>query len=284
MSTQPTVRQRRLGAELRRLRDGAHVSADRVAERLDCHISKLSRIELGQSPVRRLDLEAMLDLYGLTDDHRRASLFRLARSARARGWWQTYTDVLPAAHADFIQLEADALRADAFETLLAPELLQTPEYARAVLRAAAPGEPEHTVERLVEARLRRQALLTGEHPLTLRVVMCEAALTQRIGGPETMRGQLRRLVEVLRLPNVTLRVVPRSIGAHPGLSGPFTTLGFDDGPDPDVVLAENLTSSLFFEDTAALARYRWAFDRLTAIASEPRASAAIVRQALYHLS
>jgi transcriptional regulator with XRE-family HTH domain len=273
MTYQSTVRQRRLGAELRRLRDQGKVSAEQVAERLDCHISKVSRIELGQSPIRRLDLEAMLDLYGLEDEGRRSALYKLSRSARTKGWWQSYTDVIPPAYADFIGLEADAARMDSFETILVPGLLQIPDYARAVITEAWETEGPEQVERLVEVRTVRQ----------LKVVLCESVIQQCIGSSEIMRAQLERLVEVERQPNVTLQVLPHAAGAHPGLNGPFTVLGFAADGDPDVVLAENLTSSLYFEDKRELERYQWAFDRLSAMAASPRTSVTMLKKAIKEL-
>ncbi|MET9292342.1 helix-turn-helix transcriptional regulator [Streptomyces sp. NPDC003077] len=284
MANEPTVRQRRLGAELRRLREESKVSAEQVAARLDCHISKISRIELGQSPTRRLDLEAMLDLYGVTDEHRRPALLKLARSAKTKGWWQSYTDVIPPAYADFIGLEADAARIDSFETMLVPGLLQTPDYARAVITEAWETEGPEQVERLVEVRRLRQELLDREEPFELKAIICESALRQCIGSTETMRAQLQHLVEVERRPNVTLQVLPYSAGAHPGLNGPFTVLGFAQDGDADVVLTENLASSLYFEDKRELHRFQWAFDRLTAIAASPRASVSLLKTAIKELT
>jgi transcriptional regulator with XRE-family HTH domain len=284
MATQSTARQRRLGAELRRLREQAEVTSEQAASRLDCHVSKISRIELGQSPIRRLDLEAMLDLYGMRDERRREALFKLARSAKTKGWWQSYTDVLPPAYADFIGLEADAVRMDSFETMLVPGLLQTPDYARSVISDAWETEgPEH-IERLVQVRTLRQELLTREDPIELKAVLCESALQQQIGGRETMRAQVKRLIEAGRRPNITLQVLPNAAGAHPGLNGPFAILGFAERGDLDVVLAENLTSSLYFEDLRELKRYRWAFNRLMAIAESPRASETILKKALKDLT
>lgn len=284
MAGQSTVRQKRLGSELRRLRENGEVSAEEVAERLDCHVSKVSRIELGQSPIRRLDLEVMLDMYGLEDEQRRAALLKLARSAKTQGWWQSYTDVIPPAYADFIGLEADAARLNSFQTLLVPGLLQTPDYARAVITEAWETEGPEQVERLVEVRTLRQELIARDEPIELKVILCEAVLQQRIGSAETMRAQLVRLADVARQTNVTLQVLPHSAGAHPGLNGPFAILGFADDGDPDVVLAENLTSSLYFEDKRELDRYQWAFNRLTAIAASPRASITLLKKAVKELS
>lgn len=260
------------------------MTAEQVAERLDCHISKISRIELGQSPIKRLDLEAMLDLYGLQDEQRRAALIKLSRSAKTQGWWQSYTGVIPPAYADFIGLEADAARLNSFQTILVPGLLQTPDYARAVITEAWDTEGPEQVERLVEVRTLRQELITRDEPVGLKVILCEAVLQQRIGSQKTMEAQLNRLVEVARKPNVTLQVLPNAAGAHPGLNGPFTILGFAGDDDPDVVLTENLTSSLYFEDKRELRRYQWAFNQLTAIAASPRASVTLLKKAAKELS
>lgn len=284
MTTQSTARQKRLGAELRRLRDQNKISSEQVAERLDCHISKISRIELGQSPIRRLDLEAMLDLYGLQDGRERNALLRLARTAKTKGWWQSYTDVIPPAYADFIGLEADATRVNCFEMVLVPGLLQTPDYARTVITEAWETEGPDQVERLVEVRTFRQELLTRPSPIELRTVLCEAALDQYIGGTDIMRAQLHHLLEASRLPHLTLQVLPHSAGAHPGLNGSFTVLGFSEEAEPDVVLVENLTSSLYFEDKRELARYQWTFERLTAMAASPRESASLIKKAAKELS
>lgn len=284
MANQPTARQKRLGAELRKLREQGNVTSEQVADRLDCHVSKVSRIELGQSPIRRLDLEAMLDLYGVPAGRQRDALLKLARTAKTKGWWQSYTDVIPPAYADFIGLEADTARVSSFEIMLIPGLLQTPDYARAVITEAWETEGPEQIERLVEVRTLRQELVTRPDPVELRVVLCEAALHQRIGGPETMAAQLRRLLAVGAMPNVTLQVLPHAQGAHPGLNGSFTVLGFGENGEPDVVLVENLTSSLYFEDKRELDRYLWTFDRLTAMASSPRESVSLIKKAVKELT
>lgn len=284
MANQPTARQKRLGAELRKLREQGNVTSEQVADRLDCHVSKVSRIELGQSPIRRLDLEAMLDLYGVPAGRQRDALLKLARTAKTKGWWQSYTDVIPPAYADFIGLEADTARVSSFEMMLIPGLLQTPDYARAVITEAWETEGPEQIERLVEVRTLRQELVTRPDPVELRVVLCEAALAQRIGGPETMAAQLQRLLDVGAMPNVTLQVLPHSQGAHPGLNGSFTVLGFSENGEPDVVLVENLTSSLYFEDKRELDRYLWTFDRLTAMAASPRESVSLIKKAVKELT
>ncbi|MEU9207578.1 DUF5753 domain-containing protein [Streptomyces sp. NPDC048415] len=169
-------------------------------------------------------------------------------------------------------------------TALFPGLLQTPDYARTVITEAWETEGPDQVERLVEVRTLRQELLTRPRPIELRAFLCEAALDQRIGGPYTMRARVHHLLEASRLPHLTLQVLPHSAGAHPGLNGSFTVLGFSEGAEPDVVLVENLTSSLYFEDKRELARYQWTFERLTAMAASPRESASLIKKAAKELS
>jgi hypothetical protein len=157
-------------------------------------------------------------------------------------------------------------------------------HARTVITEAWETEGPDQVERLVEVRTLRQELLTRPRPIELRAVLCEAALDQRIGGPYTMRARVHHLLEASRLPHLTLQVLPHSAGAHPGLTGSFTVLGFSEGAEPDVVLVENLTSSRYFEDKRELARYQWTFERLTAMAASPRESASLIKKAAKELS
>lgn len=284
MATQATARQRRLGAELRRLRERAGITSERVAERLDCHVSKISRIELGQSPIRRPDLEAMLALYGIVEEREREALLRLARTARSKGWWQEFMDVLSPDYADFIGLEAEATRVSSFELVLVPGLLQTADYARTVITQAWDTEGPEQVERLVEVRTLRQALIAPPRPVQLHVVLGESVLQQCIGGVDTMRAQLSRLLHASRLPHVTVQILQHCAGAHPGLNGSFTLMEFDDeGSGPDAVLVENWTSSLHFEDRHQLARYQRAFDRLTAMAAPSQESRSLIEKTMKEL-
>lgn len=284
MATRATAQRRRLGAELRRLRERARATSERAAERLDCHVSKISRIELGQSPIRRLDLEALLDLYGIANGRERDALLRLASVARTKGWWQSYADVLPATYADFIGLEVEAAWVNSFEMVLIPGLLQTADYARTVITQAWDTESSEQVDRLVEVRTLRQQLLAPPAPLRMHVVLCESALRQCIGGVEIMRAQLVRLVEASRLPHVTLQILQYAAGAHPGLNGSFTVMGFEEEAEPDVVLVENWTSSLYFEDRHQLARYKRAFQNLKATAAPPCESASLIEKTIEELA
>lgn len=274
--TTPTVRRRMLGAELRRLREAADFTLDDAGRALERSLSTVSRIENGRNAVRGVDVRLMLDAYGVTDERKRESLIALARDGRKKGWWQTYSELLSAASSDLISLEDDAAEIRTFEMGLVPGLLQTEDYARAVLSGRL-SATEDEVERLVGVRMARQAVLTRrERPLRLWAILGEAALRQRVGGPEVMRAQLHRLAEASALPNVTLQVLPFTAGAHPGIDGPFVILEFPEPADIDVVLLENMTSSLYLEQEPEVARYARAFEHLRADALSRADSRALI--------
>lgn len=261
----PTVRRRRLAAELRRLRDQAQLTIDDVAEKLKCSASKISRIETGNVGVSPKDARELLRLYGLPDDQVDA-LVRLAREARLKGWWHAYQEAFTGA---FVGLEAEASSLRAYQALLVPGLLQTEDYMRAVIRAARPDATAAGVETRVRARLARQRLLTEAEPPQYWAVIDEAVLCRSVGGPRAMLEQLNWLAERATLPNVTIQVLPFSAGAHAGMEGPFLILGFPEQADPDVVYVDNTTAGIYLEDPAEILRYTLMFDHLRAAALGP---------------
>lgn len=272
----PTVRRRRLGAELRQLREAAELTCEEAGLRLECHGSKISRIENGRSGLRQRDLRDMLDLYGLTDAQEREGLLALARDSGKKGWWVGYGDVISARYADFIGLENDAAWVRDYEMQLVPGLLQTEDYARVVMGMKPGRDPVEEVEPLVAVRMARQRRLGGEKPLHLWAVMGEAALRQRVGNPEIMRKQLHHLLDVATLPNIDLQVLPFTAGEHPGLDGAFTIVGFPAPSDRDVVWVENLNGGLYVEREEEIALYGLVFDRLIAAAMSSKDSAALI--------
>jgi transcriptional regulator with XRE-family HTH domain len=276
----PTVRRRRLAAELRRLRETAELTIDEVGEKLECSASKISRIETGHVGVTPRDVRDMLEVYGIGDDEREA-LVQLAREARRKGWWHAYNEVFTGS---FVGLESDASSLRAFQALLVPGLLQTDDYIRAVIRAIRPDSAEADVDRRVAARMTRQKLLTDAHPPEYWTVIDEAVLHRTVGGPEIMRAQLERLVEMAALPHVTLQVVPFEAGAHAGMEAPFLVLGFPEQADPDVVYVENTTSGVYLEQPADVHRYTLMFDHLRAAALKPDDTVALVRRAADRLA
>ncbi|MER7005279.1 helix-turn-helix transcriptional regulator [Dactylosporangium sp. NPDC000555] len=261
----PTLRRRQLGMELRRLREAAHVTIDQVADRLECSGSKISRIETGQTGVTPRDVRDMLDIYGVDPDYA-DQLLKFAREARQKGWWQLYGDVLTGA---YVGLEAAADHIRSYEALVVPGLLQTEEYAQAMIHAARPDIGAAEVEKRVRVRMSRQSLLSQDDPIDLWVVLDEAVLHRPVGGGAVMRRQLEHLSLVATWPNVTLQVLPFSAGAHAGMDGAFTMLLYDESAGQNFVFASNAAGGLFLEKDDELQRYGFIFDYLRANALRP---------------
>ncbi|EFL30603.1 DNA-binding protein [Streptomyces viridochromogenes DSM 40736] len=271
----PAVRRRKLGAELRALRTSAGLTSGQAARLVGWHQSKVSRIETGTSGVKPADVRLLLDAYGVADSQLRELLMVLAGADDSGGrhhWWHAYRGVLPPTYRDFISLESQAGTMRTLETTVVPGLLQTPEYARAVTRAAVEGLSEERLDTLVEVRLARQDVLRADPPLELSAVLDEAVLRREVGGPGVMARQLERLVEAARLPQVRLQVLPFTAGAHIGVTGPFVIFSFSSTADLDVVVLDHLTSSLYLERKEDLRVYSEAFNTLQIHALSPEDS------------
>jgi hypothetical protein len=268
----PTIRRRRLGTELRRLREEARVTIDVVAESLGCSPSKVSRIETGHTSATPRDVQDMLDVYGI-DGMASEELVQIAREARQKGWWHPYSTVLVGA---YVGLEAAARSIRAYEQQVIPGLLQSAEYAAAMIRAARLSDTPLEIDRRVHVRMARQSLLTQDDPIDLWVVLDEAVLSRPVGGDEVMLDQLVRLVEAAKLPNVTLQILPFAAGAHAGMDGTFAILDFPEAADPDVVYAENATGGLFLEKADELDKYSSIFDTIRSTALTPEGSIAMI--------
>jgi transcriptional regulator with XRE-family HTH domain len=262
----PTVRRRRLGIELRRLRETAGLMIEDVATHLECSSSKVSRIETGKAIPRVRDVRDMLELYEVTATQSDL-LLTIVREAQQKGWWTDYEDVLPAAFETYVGLEAEASSLRTFQHHV-HGLLQTEEYARAMLRGAHVSDSDG-VERLVALRMRRQDMLTKPAPIELWAVIDEAALHRRMGGGDVMRGQLAHLVEMADLPNVTLQVLPFAKGAHAGVIGAFTIIEFPEATDHAVVYVDSPAGNIYLEKDKDLRRYTLVFDHLRAAALPP---------------
>ncbi|MGW0767537.1 helix-turn-helix domain-containing protein [Streptomyces sp. NPDC002676] len=277
MQNGPAVRRRKLGAELRTLRAEAGLTSGEAARLVGWHQSKVSRIETGASGVKPADVRILLDAYAVRDAQLRELLLLLAGAeenavgARNR-WWHAYRGVLPPTYRDFISLESQASGMRTLETTVVPGLLQTPEYARAVTRAAVKSLDEEALDALVEVRLARQDVLHSDPPLHLDAVLDEAVLRREVGGPEVMARQLERLLQAARLPQVRLQVLPFGAGAHVGLTGPFVIFSFPSTSDLDVVVLDQLTSSLYLERKEDLVAYSEAFNTLRIHALSPEES------------
>ncbi len=270
----PTFLRFQLGAQLRELRETAGLRADEVAEHADCSASTISRIEGGKVGIRRGVLLQLLELYGVTDEDQRETLLGLAKQGKQRGWWARYGEI-PTTYAQYIGFEAAAAEIRNYEPLIVPGQLQTEDYLRALFRAAEPYKPEATVEKLVRVRIARQNLLSKEQPLRLLTVLDEGVLRRLIGGPDVMRGQLKRLSEAAQMPNVTIQILPFSGGAYAGMAGSFAILDFPDSDAPTLACAEGLTGALYAEGEDAQ-RYMLVFDSLRAAALSPLESSRLI--------
>ncbi|HEY9439818.1 MAG TPA: helix-turn-helix transcriptional regulator [Streptomyces sp.] len=270
----PVVRRRKLGEELRGLRQTSGLTSRDAAGLLGWHQSKVSRIETGSSGVTPSDVTRLLDAYGVDDTHLRSLLEALAGSAGGggTGWWHAYRGLIPPQYRDFISLESQARDARTLETSVVPGLLQTADYARAVTRASLDGLPPDRLDSLVEVRLARQGVLYARPPLRLSAVLDEAVLRREVGGSRVMREQLHHLTQVAQLPHVQLQLLPFSVGGYIGLTGPFVIFSFPNISDLDVVVLDHLTSSLYLERREDLEAYSAAFRAMQAHALSPERS------------
>ncbi len=284
MTMGPTVRRRRLGSELRRLREDHSIKLEEVAERLGVAASTLSRIETGKAPTKSVYLTAMLEMYGVTDPAQRQVLVDMAREGHRKGWWSVYDDVLPTGFGIYVGLEAEAAGLRAFEGDAVQGLFQTPDYARAILREVQVRDTDEQVERLVDLRMKRQEVLDRNPPLDVWMILDEAVVRRTIGGPEVMRDQLARLVEESKKPNVTLQVLPFETGSHAGLRGPFSILEFPERADADVAYVESVAGIIYLEKEREVRTCAEAFDRLRAAALSPGQSSDLIFEAAKDLS
>ncbi len=267
----PTVRLRRLGRELRNLREAATKTIQEAADELEWSSAKISRMENGLT--KRPDLHqirAMCQAYGVTDERLVEALVGLARDARKLGWWTAYNDVFTGS---YVGLEAEAVAISTFELALIPGLLQTPDYTTHITRAALIRDARE-VERRVKARQERQEILKRQDPPRLWAVIDEAALLRPVGSREVREGQLRKLISTESLENVKIQILPMSAGAHTGLVGQFVILDFAEPTDRSVVYLETATDGLYLEEHEQLARYRMMFQHLCASALSVDASIA----------
>jgi transcriptional regulator with XRE-family HTH domain len=282
--TGPTVRRRRLGSELRRLREAHSIKLEEVAERLGVAASTLSRIETGKAPTKSVYLAALLEMYGVTDPAQRQVLIDMAREGHRKGWWAMYDDVLPTGFGIYVGLEAEAAGLRSFEAEAVQGLFQTPGYARAILRELNNRDNDEQIERLVDLRMKRQEVLKRDPPLDVWLILDEAVIRRPVGGPGVMREQLARLAGASRMPGVTLQVLPFSSGAHAGLRGSFSILAFPERTDPDVAYVESVAGIIYLEKDKDVRSCAEAFDRLRATALPPAASAELIADVMQDLA
>jgi transcriptional regulator with XRE-family HTH domain len=268
----PTLRRRELGFLLRQLRTDRGLSIDEVAERAMFSPTKLSRLETGRVGASPRDIRDLCIVYGITDAAEREELMALAREGKQRAWWQQYG--LP--YATYVGLEAEATSISDYNPDIVPGLLQVEGYARAIFESGDPPLEASALERRIEARIRRQALLARDDGPLFHCIVDEGALRRCIGGPAIMRAQLGRIVEAASLPKVTFQVIPFAAGAHPGLDSNFVILEIAEPTVNDVVYVEGAAGNIYLETAAELERYKRIFSRLQSIALDPEGSAAMV--------
>ncbi|MFJ2029739.1 helix-turn-helix domain-containing protein [Streptosporangium sp. NPDC087985] len=277
----PTVRRRRLSAELIRLREQTGLSVEEAGRRLEWSRGRLNKMEANKWTRPDLgNIRALLDLYSVTDPAQREAVLTLARQSREKGWWANYQDIWRGSLAGF---EAEASLISTYEDLRVPGLLQTEDYATAMFKGGRVME-DAQIRRRVEARLTRQTVLHSETPPTLWAVIDEAAVTKMVGGPSVMRRQLRHIIEMSARPNIYVQVLPDSAGAHAAMDGAFTILNFPDRNDPSIIYIETATSDLYLETSEDLERYRLIFDLIRSSALGPDASVARLSNLIDQLS
>ena len=272
----PTVRRMLVGVRLRRLRTDAGISRDEAGEAIRASEWKIHRLENGQVGFKERDIVDLLRLYGVSDPGEVAAVVGMALEANEQGWWHDYGDVLPQWFRAYVDLEQAATLIRAYEGQFVPGLLQTEEYARAVMGGALEEAPDD-IQRRVEVRVARQALLTSAEAPRLWAVIDEAALRRPIGGsPDVMRVQLERLIDATKLPNVTLQVLPFDAGAHPAMVGAFSILRFADDDLPDVVYLEHLTGAMYLDKREDVRQYLHVMESVCVSAEPPDRTAEIL--------
>jgi transcriptional regulator with XRE-family HTH domain len=271
----PTLRRRELGALLRSRRLELGLTVEQVAERLLCSSSKVSRMETGQRGATLRDVRDLCAIYGLTGKDQVDHLMDLAREGKRQGWWQSYD----LDYATYVGLEEAAATLRYYQSALVPGILQTPDYARAVHEAGVQEYAPGRIDEHVDVRMRRQRLLTQDPPLEVSVVLDEAVLHRRVGGPAVMAEQLGHLAEAAKLLSVTIQVIPFTAGAHPAMDSMFDILEFRESALPSVVYVEGLMGWLYIERSQDISRYVKVFQLLRATALAPKESIRLITEA-----
>ncbi|GLY01303.1 MULTISPECIES: helix-turn-helix transcriptional regulator [Actinoplanes] len=274
----PTLRRRRLGAELKRCREAAGLTQQDVSRHFEWHAAKVTRIETARVAVTPRDVRDLLTLYNVRDQGYREALVELARLSRERTWWTDYRDIMRPGN--FVGLEAAATAMRTWEAVLVPGLLQTEEYMRALINTGRSMDSPQHIDRRVALRLTRQSRLSGERPLELSAIIDESVVRRVIGGEDVMRGQLQHLIDSARLPNVTLQIAPFNVGEHPFLGGSAALLEFRETTHLDVVYLEGIAGDFYEEQPDEVARYRQEFERLSAKALDHRTTIKMIESLL----
>jgi transcriptional regulator with XRE-family HTH domain len=269
-----------LGAHLRRLREARRITPAQAGEAIRATHSKISRLERGRSAAKQRDVADLLTLYGVTDEAEREQVLSLARQASTPGWWQQYNDILPRWFELYVGLESAASIIRTYEVQFVHGLLQTEDYARAVILIANARASAEEIDRRVSVRMKRQQLLIQPDAPELWTVLDEAVLRRPPGGRAVMRAQLERLLELTALPNVTVQIIPFDAGPHAAAGGPFTILRFPEPDLPDLVYLEQLNSAQYLDQPEDVVGYLEVMDQLAAQAGTGSASQDVLRALL----
>ena len=274
----PTVSRIVLGTQLRRFREEAGISREEAGSAIRASHAKISRLELGRVGFKERDVVDLLALYGVTDENERAVVMSLMRQANTRGWWQQHSDLLPSWFEMYLRLEQVAKVVRTYQVQFVPGLLQSEEYAHAVIMHGHRSRSDLEIDRRVQLRMERQKMLAQPDAPHLWAVIDEAALTRPFGPPRVMRAQLDHLLEVSEAPNVHLQVLPFRAGAHAAAGGSFTILRFAEPDLPDIVYLEQLTSAVYLDKRADVEDYVMIMERVTVQAETPQRSVATLRR------
>ena len=276
----PTVLRILLGAQLRRLREEKRISLAEAGEAIRASHSKVSRMETGRVGFKDRDIADLLTLYGVTDEKEREAVRALARRASIPGWWHDYSDILPSWFEAYVGLEEAAVQIRTYQVQFIPGLLQTAAYARACILLGHPNAPASEIERRVNLRIARQAVLDRENAPNLWVVLDEAVLRRPLQGWDVMKGQLEHLLEMAQRPQVTLQVMPFQAGGHGAAGGAFSILRFAEPDLPDVVYLEQLSSALYLDKPEQVDEYLMVMERVCMEAATPADSMDAIRRML----
>lgn len=260
----PTVPARRLGRELKRLREATGKTQAEVADWAGTYSTTISKIETGDRNAPLSVLKLMLQLYGVDAAHAEY-LTQLAQQAREPGWWADYADAVPTWFMEYVGLESAAGAVWTYEQEYVPGLLQTSDYTEAMTLAVSSTGPSESAEGFARVRATRQQRLSGDAPMVLRAVLSEAVLHRQVGGPDVMREQVARLRDATSRPNITVQVLPFSVGAHPGMTGPFTMLRFAER-SMDMVFVEQRGGAIYLERPVDVDVHEADFGRLSDLA------------------
>ena len=264
----PTARRIMLGARLRRLREAAEVSRAEAGFAIRSSESKISRLELGRVSFKPRDVTDLLTMYGVTDPEKREAFLEMVKRSNEPGWWHRYIDLVADWFQDYLGLEESASRIQTWEQQFVPGLLQTEDYAKAIISHGWSPMATQSVQRQVGMRIRRQALLGRPDPPKLWAVIDESVLHRPIGGRRVMLDEVEHLIELTKRPNITLQVVPYQFSGY-AAEGSFTSLRFAEPELPDVVYIEHLSGALYLDKRSDTELYGRVFDRLTVDAYTP---------------